>query len=125
MIDGGKVFASIKEAQLYRESYTAKLKQLEFDTAIGQVMRIEDPERAWSAESQVVRSAFLSLPAKLAPRFALMTDPNAIKSLFEAELHAAIEVLGIEDRHHHQQVNLAVEIFRRRRKFPTCRVVVA
>jgi phage terminase Nu1 subunit (DNA packaging protein) len=94
VIDDGNVFPSIKLAQLYRESYVAKLKQIEFDLAVGTVVKKADVETVWIAKCRVARNALLSIPARVAPRLLKMTDANKVKSIIEGEIFEALEGLS-------------------------------
>jgi hypothetical protein len=68
LVDQEGVFATRQEAERYRDSYVARLKQIEYDLKSGAVVDIAEVAKAVGAEYAKVRTRLLAIPAEQAPR---------------------------------------------------------
>lgn len=84
---------SLDEAARLKENYLALLRQLEYDEKSGAVARIADIEVAVAAEYAVVRNRILSLPAEVAPRVAMMREPEEVEAFLAKEISQVLEGL--------------------------------
>ncbi|CAI3953714.1 unnamed protein product [Commensalibacter communis] len=62
------VFKNLQDAELYKTSYEARLKQLDYDLKSGAVVRIEDVVDALSSQLSAIRTRLLAIPAEMAPQ---------------------------------------------------------
>ncbi|MDI2091608.1 hypothetical protein [Commensalibacter oyaizuii] len=62
------VFKNLQDAELYKTSYEARLKQLDYDLKSGAVVRIEDVVDALSSQLSAIRTRLLAMPAEMAPQ---------------------------------------------------------
>jgi hypothetical protein len=81
------------EAERIKENYLALLRQLEYDRESGAVVAVEDVAMAVASEYAIVRTNILGIPAKLAPRLAILRSAEEVKALLEAEITRTLEDL--------------------------------
>lgn len=62
------VFPTLQDAELYKTSYEARLKQLDYDLKSGKVVLIEDVVAALSLQLSAIRTRLLAIPAEMAPQ---------------------------------------------------------
>lgn len=62
------VFKTLQDAELYKTSYEARLKQLDYDLKSGIVVKIEDVVAALSLQLSAIRTRLLAIPAEMAPQ---------------------------------------------------------
>jgi hypothetical protein len=91
VVDQGRAPYSLAEANRIKENCLAMLRQIELDTARGEVVRIADVTAALADEYMVLRNGILSLGARLAPRLTNRSDPNVVKQIIDDE---AVLLLG-------------------------------
>ncbi len=74
----------------------ARLREAELDLAERQrdLMPVEDARKAWGNMIIAIQSRLLLLPAKLAPRVAVMTDPAAIQYAIDRDIRMVMEELS-------------------------------
>lgn len=84
--DGGKVDAIYRQAQAQERAFHAKLAELEYRRAVGELVRAADVRAAQSRKLASLRDALLQLPARLAPVLAAETDAGRIDELLQQEL---------------------------------------
>lgn len=96
VIDGGHAPHSLAEAERIKENYLAKLKQLEYDLKSGEVVRVADVMQIVASQYAVVRSRLLSLPAKTAPRAAILAAATEVQALLQAEINEALTALALD-----------------------------
>lgn len=89
---------STAEAIRMKEIASARLKQIEADTAAGLVVPIADVAKQVAAEYQVVRSALLGLASKLAHRLAAANTPEAAGALVDQEVREMLKALTADAR---------------------------
>lgn len=90
----GKAPLTLEQATLMKETYLAKLRQLEYDLKAGAVVASEDVERAVVEEYLEVRNGLHSLGARLAPQLVPLRDPEQIKAAIDTAVFAALAALG-------------------------------
>jgi phage terminase Nu1 subunit (DNA packaging protein) len=69
---------SYQSSRALRESYQARLAQLEFEKESEQLIEVEDVQRAWIQAAGQVRTKLLALPAKMKQRFPSFSDEQRI-----------------------------------------------
>jgi hypothetical protein len=84
---------SRQEALRQREIAQARLAQIEADRAAGLVVLKAEVVGAVSAEYTIIRTAFLGLASKLAPRLAAATTPEQCGVLLETEIRQILTEL--------------------------------
>jgi hypothetical protein len=94
VVDEGRAPYSTVEALRIKENALAMLRQIELDTARGEVVRIADITAALAEEYMVLRSGVMSLGARLAPRLIKQSDPNVIKQIIDGEAVALFSELS-------------------------------
>lgn len=62
------IFKSLQDAELYKTSYEARLKQLDYDLKSGAVVKIEDVVSGMSVQLSAIRTRLLAIPAEMAPQ---------------------------------------------------------
>jgi hypothetical protein len=84
---------SRQEALRQREIAQARLAQIEADRAAGLVVLKADVVGAVSAEYVIIKTAFLGLASKLAPRLAAATTPEQCGDLVDGEVRQILTEL--------------------------------
>ena len=86
-------------ARALHETYRARTARLEYERLSGMLVQVEDVRVEAFTAARRVREAILSVPDRLAPVLAAMTDPAEIHRTLVAELRQALEELAREQRH--------------------------
>lgn len=81
------------DAENRKLSADASLAELKLHRELGQLAKIEDAERIWTRQVSACRTKLLALPSKLAPVALSANSVEEIRSLFERELHEALNEL--------------------------------
>jgi len=68
IIEAEGVFASRNDAERYRDSFVARLKQIEYDLKSGSVVEIAAVTKVLGEQLSRVRTRLLALPAEQAPK---------------------------------------------------------
>ena len=93
----GRAEWSKAEAERVKENYAARLKQLEYDRQSGQVVDIDDVVIAVASEYAILRSRFLDIGSKVAPRVAVLKSAEEIKAIIDAQVVEALTELTVDD----------------------------
>lgn len=93
VVDEGKAPHTLAEAARLKENYLAKLRQLEFDQKSGAVVDVAEVGREVASEYAAVRAALLAVPAKVAPRVALLKTAEEVRAALDDALSQALEGL--------------------------------
>lgn len=62
------VFKTLQDAELYKTSYEARLKQLDYDLKSSAVVKVEDVVSALSLQLSAIRTRLLAILAEMAPQ---------------------------------------------------------
>tara|TARA_R110000803_G_scaffold162194_1_gene225785 strand:+ start:124 stop:744 length:621 start_codon:yes stop_codon:yes gene_type:complete len=82
------------KARAAKESYSAKLAQLNYEKKSGKLCRVDDVVKAAAESGRITRDSILNLADKLAPILASETDIHTIREIMTAELEAALTNLA-------------------------------
>ena len=91
MVDGKSL--PYKEARALKETYLARLRQIEYHQKSGEVVSVEAVARIITAEYGIVRNRLLGLPASVAPRLVGM-DQHQISQALSEEVRLILENLS-------------------------------
>lgn len=91
-------FATLQEATIYKTSYEARLKQLEYDLKSGDVVPIEDVAKAVGAEYSRVRTRLLAIPAEQAPQLFNCQSVNEIQDKLHKLISHVLTELTEDER---------------------------
>lgn len=62
------VFQNLQDAEIYKRSYEARLKELEYEQKSSEVVRVEDVATALKAQLDLIRRTLKAFPAQAAPK---------------------------------------------------------
>jgi hypothetical protein len=93
---GGFTLLTKAEAEQKKENYLALLRELEYDRDSGSVVAVADVARKVASEYALVRNRLLSIPARVAPRVAVIKSAEEVKALLEAEISQALRELACD-----------------------------
>jgi hypothetical protein len=82
------------KARAAKETFSAKVAQLQYEQKAGKLCRIDDVKRAAQETARVTRDAILAMPDRLAPVLAAETDHHKIRELLIKEFHNALTNLS-------------------------------
>jgi phage terminase Nu1 subunit (DNA packaging protein) len=88
--DGKDSGESFNDAQRRKESALADLRELEFKTKAGDLVSVTEMESAWAVIGQTMRDALLSMPERLAPRVAAVSDVRQCRDILSKEIRTVI-----------------------------------
>ncbi len=93
-VDAGPNVQKIySEAKAKTQIFESKLKELEYQQTIGKLVNADEVKKEIINMSRTVRDAYLSLPARVAPLLAPITDPLEIDRILSEEIHKILENL--------------------------------
>jgi hypothetical protein len=95
-VDGHAPY-TLAEAERVKENYLALLRQLQYDRESGAVVLVDQVAAAIAGEYSIVRNRLLSLPAKIAPRLAVLRKTEETKALLEVEITNILEELTADE----------------------------
>ena len=87
----------IGEALALKETYLARLRQLEYDTKVGKVALIEDIAEAVGEQLAIVRRRLLAIPSNVAPVVARLSSPGEVQAAIMKAVTEALEELSARD----------------------------
>lgn len=88
--DGGRVDAIFRQAQAQERAYNAKLAELEYKRAIGEVVSAADVEAELSRVFAAFREAMMQIPARVSAVLAAETDPAKVAETLNDEIRRAL-----------------------------------
>ena len=80
-----------------KETYLARLRQLEYDTKVGKVALIEDIAEAVGEQLAIVRRRLLAIPSNVAPVVARLSSPGEVQAAIMKAVTEALEELSARD----------------------------
>lgn len=87
---------TVADAEALKETYLAKLRQLEYETKAGRVVLIDDAVAALERLLADLRTKLLAVPAEQAPRLARLKSPAEMQDALQAIITECLEGLTIE-----------------------------
>jgi hypothetical protein len=90
---GSQTYAS---SRALRESFQAKIKRLEYEELVGELVRVEVVQAAWFKLARRARDLLLAIPDRLAPILAAITEPAEVQRKLTDELRRVCEQLSGE-----------------------------
>jgi hypothetical protein len=88
---GGPPLAVSKQV---KAAYEAKLTELEYKERTGEMGNLQDVRKEASRLAHQVRDLLLIIPSRNAAKVAVMTDPEEIRALLQAEIESALRGLA-------------------------------
>lgn len=88
--DGGRVDAIFRQAQAQERAYNAKLAELEYKRAIGEVVSAADVEAELSRVFAAFREAMMQIPARVSAVLAAETDAAKVADTLTDEIRRAL-----------------------------------
>lgn len=85
--DGGRVDAIFRQAQAQERAYNAKLAELEYRKAIGELVRADDVRAQYARRLAGLRESLLQIPSRLAAVLAAESDQARCQDAVQAALH--------------------------------------
>lgn len=85
-------------ARAMREAFAAKTAKLEYERLSGKLIEADEVRRGAFETGRRVRDTILSIPDRLSPILAGLTDVNEIHRALTIELRAALEALSHDRR---------------------------
>lgn len=85
---------SYQTARTAHEGYKAKLAELEYRRAMGQLVDAEEVKAAAFNAARSVRDAIKNIPDRIAPLLAAETNPRKVHAMLTDELNKALEALA-------------------------------
>jgi hypothetical protein len=90
------IFRDRAKAELWRDSYAARLAQLKFEREAGKVVEVEHVARIVGESLARVRSKLMAIPAEQAPQLHRCRTVNALQDLLLEVITEALEELVTE-----------------------------
>lgn len=88
--DGGKVDAIFRQAQAQERAYNAKMAELDYKKAIGEVVLAADVEAELSRVFATFREAMMQIPSRVAAVVAAESDEAKVHRLIADEIRGAL-----------------------------------
>lgn len=85
------------KAKAEREGYNAKLARLNYEQKVGELVKVEVVEKRIYELALQVRDSLLSIPNKISPELASMTNERKINAFLDKTIREAIESLADEE----------------------------
>jgi phage terminase Nu1 subunit (DNA packaging protein) len=96
---GGQAPTSFAQARLADMVFRAKLRRLEYETKSGKLIPADEVKVQWFKQGRQVRDKLLTMPAKLAPQLAALSDVREVRELLDTEIEAMLRALQEEIRY--------------------------
>lgn len=76
------------------EKVKREKSEIELSRMRGEVVPVQDVQRAWMDIAGVVSSRFINLPRKLAPSLVMIADPSIIEGIIERDVREALNIIS-------------------------------
>ena len=93
LVEAHGVFETRAEAERHRDSFVARLKQIEFDLKSGAVVEIDQVAREVAAQFTSLRTRLLALPTEQAPHLFRAKSVPALEAALSLLVTRALEAL--------------------------------
>lgn len=87
---------SFNDARAAKETYLAKLRELEFKQKSGDLVSTRSVQESWFAILRLTRSRMLNIPDRIADMLATEVDPAVVHTTLMAEINQALTTLADE-----------------------------
>ena len=91
----GGIFADRAAAELARDSYMARLRQLEYEEKAGRLVEVAKVKAAIASACAQVRTRLLALPSEKAPLLARLRSAGEVQAALQDAIHEALEELSV------------------------------
>ena len=91
---GITVFATLTEAQKFKESYHGALKKLEFEQKSGELISAIEVEREYFNIARTVRDSLLNIPSRISAILAAESDKAKTSEILTNEIRQVLEILS-------------------------------
>ncbi len=91
----GGIFADRAAAELARDSYMARLRQLEYEEKAGRLVEVAKVQAAIFEACNSVRTRLLAIPVECAPAIARLKTPTEVQDALTKAVVEALEELSI------------------------------
>lgn len=91
--DAGRVDAIFRQAQAQERAFNAKLAELQYKRAIGELVVAADVRVAYARRAAALRESILQIPARMSAVLAAEPDQARVHDLLQAEMHAVLAQL--------------------------------
>lgn len=85
-----KVRETITQATLRKESALATLREIELSEKQGKLIEVDAAATLWASVGQIIRDGLLSLPERIAPELAALTDQRQVRDQLRDELRKVL-----------------------------------
>jgi len=85
---------SYNDARTYRETFKARIEELEYRRLAGELVEAAEVKRIAFARARRARDLLLSIPARCAPVVAGISDPKECLRIIEAEVNRVCDELA-------------------------------
>lgn len=89
-----KAAKGLANAKVVKETFAAKIAQLNYEQKAGKLCRVDDVQRAAADTARVTRNSLLTIPDRIAPIIASEKDIKKISKLITTEINASLENLS-------------------------------
>ena len=96
LIEQHGVFETRAEAERHRDSFVARLRQIEFDLRSAAVVEVEEVARQVGTEYASLRTRLLSIPAEQAPALHRCKSVPELQTALEVVVTRALETLSLD-----------------------------
>lgn len=83
-----------RQAQTQERAYNAKLAELEYRKAVGELVRADDVKSAFAKKMALLRDSLLSIPARVSAVVAAESDASKCHEILTSELTASLESIA-------------------------------
>ena len=87
---GGRVDAIYRQAQAQERAYAAKMAEIDYKKAIGELVVAADVHAELARVFATVKEALLQIPARLSAVLAAESDQERVHETLQSEIHAAL-----------------------------------
>ena len=81
------------QARLAEMVYRAKLRRLDYETRSAKLISADEVKAKWFVITRQIRDKLLTVPTKLSPQLAALTDAYAVRELLESEIVSILRAL--------------------------------
>jgi|KBSSwiStaDraftv2_1062776.scaffolds.fasta_scaffold170626_2 hypothetical protein len=92
--NGTALGPSYQQVRTFREGFAAKIRELEYRQMTGELIEVSEVRRVAFARARKARDLLLSIPARVGPVVAGMTDAKACVQAIEDEIRHALDELA-------------------------------
>ena len=91
----GGMFADRASAELARDSYMARLRQLEFEERSGKLIEVDKVKAEIARACSAIRTRLLAIPSEKAPEIARLKSATLVQAALQDAIQRALEGLAV------------------------------